>query len=277
VEVKPPRNALGDRTDDEKCLAECNAGPSQREWPLVKDHPEAHEHEEHPGDNCESGRRWVPSWRDLGGSPGSWSFTHEQILRHWCSGVGGGAQSLEGVPLPAADPCSPVLACVGPGSDTPGMRSGLILIGALLLAVVTACSLSENEPEQALPTVGPSAVVTTETVPPASEPTLTCGALPFGEVSETGSGFVVELNIMSGNPNPAWRLSNAEGVELRRLLQTTRDGIDVDGPDELGGFGVVADRRTIGFLRRLGLPSRFWVQGDGKIAKFLGGTPPCNP
>ncbi|MCW2767977.1 MAG: hypothetical protein JWO11_3936 [Nocardioides sp.] len=155
------------------------------------------------------------------------------------------------------------------------MRSRLILSGALFLAVVTACS-SEDEPEQALPAAGPSAVVATETVPPTPEPTLTCGALPFGEVSETGSGFVVELNIMSGNPNPAWRLTRAEGMELGSLLQTTR-GIDVDGPDELGGFGVVADRRAVGFLRRRGLPSRFWVQGDEELAEFLGGTRPCNP
>lgn len=95
-------------------------------------------------------------------------------------------------------------------------------------------------------------------------------------VSPVGAGFVVERNIFSGNPNPSWRLSRAEGIELQRLLRTTRRGIDRDGPDELGGFGVTADRdASVGFLQNLDLPDRFWVQGDNEIAKFLSGTLPC--
>lgn len=141
---------------------------------------------------------------------------------------------------------------------------------------MTACS-SEDDPEQALPSAEPPAVVTTETLSPTATPTLTCGPLSSGKVSESGSDFIVEFNIMSGNPNPAWRLTKAEGVELRKLLKATRDGIEVAGPDELGGFGVAADKRSVGFLRRLELPSRFWIQGDGRIAKFLRRTTPCNP
>ena len=81
---------------------------------------------------------------------------------------------------------------------------------------------------------------------------------------------------MSGMPNPAWRLNYAEGAKLRRLLQTTQGGIDVDGPDKLGGFGVLADGKAVGFLRGLGLPSRFWAQRDDELAMFLDGTtPPC--
>jgi len=94
-------------------------------------------------------------------------------------------------------------------------------------------------------------------------------------VSKVGSGFIVDLNIMSGLPNPAWRLSKAKGFELQNLLQTTRRGIDTDSPDELGGFGVTADRGAVGFLRRLELPKRFWVQGDNEITDFLRGTDPC--
>lgn len=95
-------------------------------------------------------------------------------------------------------------------------------------------------------------------------------------VSPVGSDFVVELNIFSGNPHPAWRLSEAQGIELERLLRTTRRGIDRDGPDEMGGFGVTADRgASISFLRDLDIPDRFWVQGDNEIARFLSGTLPC--
>lgn len=80
---------------------------------------------------------------------------------------------------------------------------------------------------------------------------------------------------MSGMPNPAWRLSKAEGLELQRLLGTTRRGIDKDGPDDLGGFGVTADRAAVDVLQRLGLPERFWVQGRNKLTEFLGSTSPC--
>ncbi len=37
-------------------------------------------------------------------------------------------------------------------------------------------------------------------------------------ISPVGAGFIVELNIFSGNPNPAWRLNEAQGIELQRLL-----------------------------------------------------------
>jgi hypothetical protein len=80
---------------------------------------------------------------------------------------------------------------------------------------------------------------------------------------------------MSGRPNPAWRLSKAEGLELQKLLQATQRGIERNGPDKLGGFGVTAGRGAVDIVRRLELPERFWVQGD-KIAEFLGGTLPCN-
>lgn len=81
---------------------------------------------------------------------------------------------------------------------------------------------------------------------------------------------------MSGRPNPAWRLSTADGLELQKLLQTTRRGIDKDGPDKLGGFAVTAGRGAVEIVRRLELPEPFWVQGDNKISEFLGGTLPCN-
>jgi hypothetical protein len=144
----------------------------------------------------------------------------------------------------------------------------------MLLVVVVACS-SQDDPRKTLPTTGLTAVVTAGPLPPTPEPSSPCGTLPSGRVSRTGSGFVVELNIMSGMPNPAWRLNHAEGAKLRRLLQMTQAELDVDGPDELGGFGVVADRTAVGFLRGLGLPSRFWVQGDDEVTAFLVETIPC--
>lgn len=93
-------------------------------------------------------------------------------------------------------------------------------------------------------------------------------------VSDAESGFVVELNIMSGNPNPAWRLTTAEGAELRRLLRSGREGINVDAPDELGGIGVTAEGRAAAFVRRIGLPTQFWAE-RGSVLSFLVGTLPC--
>lgn len=81
---------------------------------------------------------------------------------------------------------------------------------------------------------------------------------------------------MSGNPNPAWRLTAAEGADLRRLLRSGRETSDADGPDELGGFGVTADGGAAAFLGRLGLPTRFWVESDDEISSFLHGTLPCD-
>jgi hypothetical protein len=102
-------------------------------------------------------------------------------------------------------------------------------------------------------------------------------SFPSSKPSRSGSGFVVELNVMSGNPNPAWRLSTAEGAQLRRLLAKSRKGVDADAPDELGGFAVIADRRADDFLRGHDLPSRFWVQRSGPVADFLNQSIPCDP
>lgn len=150
------------------------------------------------------------------------------------------------------------------------------LIGVVLVVLATGCTGSHDAPEKTLPAAKPSRVVTHEPAAPSPTPVPTCGALPSGRVSKAGSGFIVELNIMSGRPNPAWRLSKAEGIELRTLLHTTRRGMDTDGPDEMGGYGVTADRGAVGFVRRLGLPERFWVRAGHRISGFLGGTFPCN-
>lgn len=112
-------------------------------------------------------------------------------------------------------------------------------------------------------------------MPTEPAPSPTCEWQHGDEVSAFGSGFVAELNIMSGNPNPAWRLTKADGALLRRLVEAGREELDIDGPDELGGYGVSAEGPAADFLARLDLPSRFWVVGEGEIAQFLGGTHPC--
>lgn len=155
------------------------------------------------------------------------------------------------------------------------MRSHLVLTGVVFVVLASGCSSNDDEPERTLPTAKPSSVVTDEPVTPSPTPAPTCDIFPSGKVSKFGSGFIVELNIMSGRANPAWRLSKAEGLELQKLLKTSHRGIDTDGPDKLGGFGVTADRGAVHFVRRLELPDRFWVQGDNEIAEFLGGTVPC--
>lgn len=109
----------------------------------------------------------------------------------------------------------------------------------------------------------------------------TCHLVALGKASSVGAGFVVELNIMSGNPNPMWRLSRAEGIELRRLLRESLRGVRPDGGEGglgLRSFGVTADRdASIGFLRGLGLPETFWVRPDSRIAKLLDPKTPCKP
>lgn len=153
-----------------------------------------------------------------------------------------------------------------------------VTCAALTAILMTACSSEEDRPtpaeatSSAAPSAAPSAVVPAEPMPSP-----TCSWPSRGEVSATGSGFVAELNVMSGRPNPAWRLTTAEGVELRRLLRSNRAELDLDGPDELGGYGVSADGAALAFLEQLALPSRFWVQGEGEIATFLGTTLPCSP
>lgn len=205
--------------------------------------------------------------------------------RSSCVVVGGGRSSKRCTLSPPGEPLAlsavddplrlAALAVQDCDSDTPMMRPNVALTGLLLLVLAFGCSTSDKEPERTLPTVKPSSVPTAEPVTPSPTHAPTCGAFRSGKVSKIGGGFIAELNVMSGLPNPAWRLSKAEGIELRKLLQTTRRGIDTDGPDELGGYGVTADRGAVGFLRGLELPERFWVQGDNKIAKLLGGTVPC--
>jgi hypothetical protein len=164
------------------------------------------------------------------------------------------------------------------------MRPPAVVVGVLLVVLATSCSSSDEEPGRTSPTLESPGVGTDDPstssapqtpVPPS--PTPTCPAFGPWEVSKVGSGFIIEFNIMSGLPNPTWRLGKAEGRELRRLLRTTPRGIDPDGPDDLGGFGVTADRDAVGVLRRLQLPQRFWVQDDNAITDFLDGTLPCSP
>jgi hypothetical protein len=157
------------------------------------------------------------------------------------------------------------------------MRSPFVLTGVLIFVLASGCSSgTDDDPHRTLPSADLSSVVTHEQpVTPSPTPAPTCGPMS-AKVSKVGSGFIVELNIMSGRPNPAWRLSKSEGLVLQRLLRVTQRGIDRDGPDELGGFGVRADRGAVDILRRLDLPERFWVQGDYKIAEFLGRTLPCS-
>lgn len=153
-----------------------------------------------------------------------------------------------------------------------------VSIVALVLVLVTACSKEDDQPApvEAKSSAAPSPAAPA-VVPAEPMPSPTCSWPPRGEVPATGSGFVAELNIMSGLPNPAWRLTSAEGVALRRLLRTSRAELDLDGPDELGGYGVSADGAALAFLEQLELPPRFWVRGEGEIATFLGTTLPCSP
>ncbi|WP_182376601.1 hypothetical protein [Nocardioides sp. WS12] len=156
--------------------------------------------------------------------------------------------------------------------------SSRLVIGALLVVLLSACGGEDVAPTVPKP-IGVADVSsatpspTTITTPTPPEPSASC-TWP-DEVSANGSGFVVELNIMSGNPNPAWRLTKAEGTKLRLLVAGHREVLDLDGPDELGGYGVTADGAAVEFLDRRGLPERFWVQGDNEIAEFLGETLPC--
>ncbi|KRA32623.1 MULTISPECIES: hypothetical protein [unclassified Nocardioides] len=156
------------------------------------------------------------------------------------------------------------------------MSSRLVITGALLGALLTACS-GEDEPlTQWLPQPTSdvaASTATTNPVPTAPEASPTC-AWP-DEVSATGSGFVVEWSITSGRPNPAWRLTKAEGAKLRLLLTGNREVLDLEGPDDMGGFGVTADGATTEFLERREIPSRFWVRGDNQIGEFLSETFPC--
>jgi hypothetical protein len=43
-------------------MAERNAGPTQGERPVVRDHPDADKHEQHAGDDCQAWRRRSPPW-----------------------------------------------------------------------------------------------------------------------------------------------------------------------------------------------------------------------
>lgn len=161
------------------------------------------------------------------------------------------------------------------------VQARLVITGAMLVVLTVACS-SEGEPATQAPPSRPSESAQTDgastTVQPesrTSDPAPTCN--PFRRrVSDAGSGFVVELNIMSGNPNPAWRLTTAEGAELRRLLRSERERINVDPPDDLGGMGVTTDGPDAAFVTRIGLPTQFWVEGVSEVSTFLAGTLPCD-
>lgn len=158
------------------------------------------------------------------------------------------------------------------------MSSRLVVIGALFAVLLTACAGEDAPSSTPKPTgvadessVTPSA--TPSATPTAPEPSPTC-EFPR-EVSANGSGFVVEWSIMSGNPNPAWRLTKAEGAKLRLLLAGHRELLDLDGPAEQGAFGVTTDGAATEFLDRRDIPSRFWVRGENEITEFLGETLPC--
>lgn len=169
------------------------------------------------------------------------------------------------------------------------MSSRLVVTGALFVVLLTACGGEDAPPSASRPTGGaassaapttspsptrtPTPSSTPSPTPTAPEPASTCNF--SHEVSSSGSGFVIEWSIMSGNPNPAWRLTKAEGAKLRLLLAGHRDLLDLDGPDEPGGYGVTADGAATEFLERRDIPSRFWVQGDNEITEFIGGTLPC--
>lgn len=156
------------------------------------------------------------------------------------------------------------------------MHARVAIAVVALMFLLTACSREDDEPSPSVARSSAAPSATASAVLPSEPRTSPTCSWPLGDkVSTTGSGFVAELNIMSGRPNPAWRLTTAEGIELRRLLRSNRREIDRDGPDDLGGYGVTADGAALALLERLDLPARFWVDGEGEIATFLGQTLPC--